>query len=97
MLISSCLDLGMPRSPSGTYINVTLRSHYKPRFRNITGQICTNTLAVCDHNLRFVYLLPGWEGSDADGRVLRDSVNRINELKIPRDKTHGCFIKSRLY
>lgn len=29
-------------------------------------------------------MLSGWEGSTADGSVLRDVVNRINGLKVPR-------------
>lgn len=61
-----------------------VRNHDKPRYRTRKGQISTNTLAVCDRNLRFVYVLPGWEGSAANGRILRDAVNRKNGLKVPR-------------
>lgn len=68
----------------GTYINVQVQNIDKPRYRTRKGQISTNTLAVCDRNLCFVYVLPGWEGSAADGRVLRDAVNRVNGLKVPR-------------
>ncbi|KAG6487569.1 hypothetical protein ZIOFF_056157 [Zingiber officinale] len=32
------------------------------------------------------YVLPGWEGSAADGRVLRDAISRRNDLKIPQVK-----------
>jgi hypothetical protein len=31
------------------------------------------------------YVLAGWEGSAADGRVLRDTINRRNELRVPHD------------
>ncbi|KAL0394571.1 UNVERIFIED_CONTAM: hypothetical protein Slati_4423300 [Sesamum latifolium] len=34
--------------------------------------------------MHFIYVLAGWEGSAADGRVLRDAVSRPNGLKIPR-------------
>ncbi|KAL0395310.1 UNVERIFIED_CONTAM: hypothetical protein Slati_4497200 [Sesamum latifolium] len=34
--------------------------------------------------MHFIYILAGWEGSAADGRVLRDAVSRANGLKIPR-------------
>ncbi|XP_042031632.1 putative nuclease HARBI1 [Salvia splendens] len=47
----------------GTYINVQVANDAKPRYRSRKGQICTNTLAVCDQYLNFVYVLPGWEGS----------------------------------
>ena len=40
-------------------------------------------LAVCGPNLRFIYVLPGWEGSAGDSRVLRDALHRQTKLKIP--------------
>ncbi|XP_059291007.1 uncharacterized protein LOC132044523 [Lycium ferocissimum] len=49
--------------------------------RTRKGDIATNVLGVCDRNLNFTYVLPGWEGSAADGRVLRDAVVRRNGLK----------------
>ncbi|CAL2255371.1 unnamed protein product [Prunus armeniaca] len=33
--------------------------------------------------MQFIYVLPGWEGSAHDGRVLRDAVTRRNGLKVP--------------
>jgi hypothetical protein len=33
--------------------------------------------------MRFIYVLPGWEGSAADSRVLRDAVTRPNGFRIP--------------
>ena len=43
-----------------------------------------NVLGVCSPDLQFIYVLPVWEGSAADGRVLRDAVSRHNGLKVPR-------------
>ncbi|KAL0332875.1 UNVERIFIED_CONTAM: hypothetical protein Scaly_2189000 [Sesamum calycinum] len=37
---------------------------------------------VCDANLKFLYVLPGWEGSASDARVLRDALQRPNGLKV---------------
>ena len=34
--------------------------------------------------MQFIYVLPGWEGSAADGRVLRDALLRPHGLKVPR-------------
>ncbi|KAG8383695.1 hypothetical protein BUALT_Bualt04G0040700 [Buddleja alternifolia] len=62
----------------GTYIDVQPRLLDKPRYRNRKGGISVNVLGVVDRNMDFVYMLPGWEGSAADGRVLRDVVNRPN-------------------
>lgn len=43
------------------------------RYRSRKGRISTNLLAACGFNLQFVYLLAGWEGSAADGRVFEDA------------------------
>lgn len=67
----------------GTYINVLVPKSDQPRFRNRKGLITTNTLAACDQHMRFSYVLPGWEGSAGDARVLRDAVNRPYGLKVP--------------
>ncbi|KAG6514911.1 hypothetical protein ZIOFF_025286 [Zingiber officinale] len=37
--------------------------------------------------MQFIYVLPGWEGSAHDGRVLRDAMIRSNDLKVPQ----GCY------
>ncbi|XP_047956829.1 uncharacterized protein LOC125202471 isoform X2 [Salvia hispanica] len=74
----------------GTYINVRVSIADTPRYRSRKGQIATNTLAVCDRFLRFVYILPGWEGSVADSRVLRDAVTRPNGLKVRRGTYYLC-------
>lgn len=58
----------------------------KPKYRTSKGTIAVNVLGVCDRDMNFVYALTGWEGSAADARVLRDSMNRQDGLKIPR----GC-------
>ncbi|XP_047979481.1 protein ALP1-like [Salvia hispanica] len=71
----------------GTYINVYVPTADTPRYRNRKGHITTNTLAVCDPQLRFIYLLPGWEGSAGDSRILRDAITRPLGLKVPK----GCY------
>ena len=42
-----------------------------------------NVLGVCNPSMEFIYVLPGWEGSAHDGRVLRDAISRPNGLKVP--------------
>lgn len=42
----------------------------KPRYRTRKGDIATNMLSVCAPDIQFVYVLTGWEGFVADGRVL---------------------------
>ncbi|KAL8498901.1 hypothetical protein ACS0TY_022028 [Phlomoides rotata] len=67
-----------------TYIDLHVLSCDKPHFRTRKCRISTNVLGVCDRNMRFVYVLPGWEGSAADYRVLRDAILRPNGLKVPK-------------
>ncbi|KAG8373137.1 hypothetical protein BUALT_Bualt12G0139500 [Buddleja alternifolia] len=55
----------------------------KPRYRTRKGTISVNVLGVVDIDMKFVYVFPGWEGSDADSRVLRDTVHRPNGLHVP--------------
>ena len=54
----------------------------RPRFRTRKGQITTKVLGVCSQE---IYVLPGWEGSKADSRVLRDATSRPNRQKVPQD------------
>ncbi|XP_042047580.1 uncharacterized protein LOC121793614 isoform X2 [Salvia splendens] len=62
----------------------------KPRYRTRKGHIATNTLAACTRDMRFTYVLPGWEGSAGDARVLRDAVTREFGLKVPRGHYYLC-------
>lgn len=44
--------------------------------------------------MKFVYVLFGWEGSVADGRVLRDAITRSNGLRVPHGKNHLILKKT---
>ncbi|XP_058217414.1 uncharacterized protein LOC131328489 [Rhododendron vialii] len=68
----------------GIHILVQVPAVDRPKYRNRKGQIATNVLAACTPNLQFTYVLPGWEGSAVDGRVLRDAINRTHGLVVPR-------------
>jgi len=54
-------------------------------YRNRKGFLSQNVLAVCSFDLRFLYVLPGWEGSAADGSVLSDAMFDKG-LIIPKGK-----------
>ncbi|XP_042058754.1 uncharacterized protein LOC121803117 [Salvia splendens] len=74
----------------GTYIHVRVPIADTPCYRNRKGQVSTNTLAVCDRQLRFVYVLPRWEGSAGDSRVLCDAISRPLGLKVSKDCYYLC-------
>ncbi|KAJ9536941.1 hypothetical protein OSB04_029674 [Centaurea solstitialis] len=65
-----------------TYIEVTVPESDKPRYRTRKGNIAINVLGVCTRDMKFVYVLSGWEGSAFDSRVLRDAITRNNGFKI---------------
>ncbi|XP_059281113.1 uncharacterized protein LOC132034769 [Lycium ferocissimum] len=71
-------EVGLSRCVGWYLHSIRVRSIDKPRYRTRKGDIATNVLSVCDRNLNFTCVLPGWEGSTADGRVLRDVVVRRN-------------------
>jgi hypothetical protein len=57
------------------------------RYRNRKQQITTNMLGVVDWNMKFLYVLPGWEGSASDSRVLRDAMSRQDGFVVPKGTT----------
>ncbi|BFG35074.1 hypothetical protein CerSpe_213480 [Prunus speciosa] len=69
-----------------THIPVTVSAEDRPRYRNRKGDISTNVLGVCDPDLKFIYVLSGWEGSTSDARILRDALARDNLFQVPSDK-----------
>lgn len=68
----------------GTHVKVRVCENDKVRYRNRKWEISTNILGVCLRNLQFIYILPGWEGSAHDNRVLRDALSRRIPLKVPQ-------------
>ncbi|XVE70326.1 hypothetical protein DITRI_Ditri10aG0063700 [Diplodiscus trichospermus] len=68
----------------GTFINVHVSVGDRPRYRNRKGEIAVNVLGARTRNMQFIYVLPGWESSAADGRVLRDAIRRQNGLQVRR-------------
>ncbi|MFQ6645867.1 hypothetical protein Gotur_019381, partial [Gossypium turneri] len=70
----------------GTHIKVRVPTIDKPRYRMRKGDIATNMLGICTPDIHVVYVLPSWEGSVADGRVLRDAISRRHGLKVPHGK-----------
>ncbi|GAV69231.1 DDE_4 domain-containing protein, partial [Cephalotus follicularis] len=74
----------------GTHIPVHVLDVDKVRYWNRKGELTTNVLACCSHDGLFTYILPGWEGSTADSRILRDAISRTNGLKVPQSQYYLC-------
>lgn len=71
----------------GTSIPVTVPTHAQGGYRNSKQQLAINVSGVCDRDMRFVYVLPEWEGSASDSQVLRSALTRSRPLVIPSGKS----------
>lgn len=53
-------------------------------FRGRKSYPTQNVMAAVDFDLRFTYVLAGWEGTAHDALVLRDALERENGLRVPQ-------------
>ena len=53
-------------------------------FRGRKSFATQNVMAAVDFDLRFTYVLAGWEGTAHDALVLRDALERVNGLRVPQ-------------
>ncbi|KAF3787492.1 putative nuclease [Nymphaea thermarum] len=71
----------------GTHIPICVHTSEQPRFRNRKGTLSQNVLAVVGFDMRFHYVLAGWEGSATDSRVLYSALdNDVHPFVIPTGK-----------
>ena len=73
----------------GCHIPVLVDAADRGRYKNIHQEITTNMLGVVDWNMKFLYVLPGWEGSASDSRVLKDAmrIDRQDAFVVPQGTT----------
>ncbi|KAI9101560.1 hypothetical protein K1719_023804 [Acacia pycnantha] len=55
-------------------------------FRDKNGLLSQHVLAACSFDLKFHYVLAGWEGSASDIQVLNSAITRRNKLQVPEGK-----------
>jgi hypothetical protein len=65
----------------GTHVNCSPSAEERSTSRNRKGVLTQNCLAACSFDLRFTYMLSGWEGSTADSTLFHDA--REVDLFIP--------------
>ncbi|XP_039120559.1 putative nuclease HARBI1 [Dioscorea cayenensis subsp. rotundata] len=70
----------------GTHIHASVPASEVVAFCERKPYPTQNVLAIVDFNLRFTYVLTGWEGSAHDALVLRDVLERPNGLSVPEGK-----------
>jgi len=71
-------------SIDGTHLDAFVPDDAVARYRNRKGRLSQNVLAACSQDMRFTYILSGWEGSASDGLVFDDA--RRNDMPIPEGK-----------
>ncbi|GLT27478.1 hypothetical protein SLA2020_024730 [Shorea laevis] len=70
----------------GTLIEIIVPASERGEYRDRKGNLSTNVLRACDANLKFTYVLLGWEGSTSDSHVLHDALTKRNSLEVPQNK-----------
>ncbi|KAH1189338.1 hypothetical protein GmHk_20G057129 [Glycine max] len=75
----------------GTHIPVTVSPDERPRYCNRKGDVSTNVLAACGPYSRFIYVLPGWEGSARDKTLISFERNTIRTVNLPASGTCKKF------
>lgn len=53
-------------------------------FRGRKGTTAQNVMAAVDFDLKFTYVLAGWEGSAHDALILADALERDDGLRVPQ-------------
>ncbi|WJX25100.1 hypothetical protein P8452_14172 [Trifolium repens] len=70
----------------GTHIRVKVPRAEAPRFRGRKEHPTQNILAACNFDMKFTYVLAGWEGTTSDSRILKDALTKQDPLIIPEGK-----------
>lgn len=58
----------------GSHIPVTVPLSETPKYVGRHGYASQNIMAVCDFDLRFIFVVTGWPGSAHDTRILNDTL-----------------------
>lgn len=76
----------------GIHIPVMVGVDEQGPFRNKNGLLSQSVLAACSFDLRFHYVLAGWEGSASDLQVLNSAITRRNKLQVPEGIAYLAWI-----
>ncbi|KAK5772816.1 hypothetical protein PVK06_049113 [Gossypium arboreum] len=70
----------------GTHVLVSIPFSIQGRFYSRKGRTTQNILVAITFDLKFSYILVGWEGSAHDSRILGDALSSPRGLIIPEGK-----------
>ncbi|KAM3343639.1 hypothetical protein P3S68_025728 [Capsicum galapagoense] len=77
----------------GTHIRVKVSQHKAPKYHGRKDYPIQNVLAACTFDLKFTYVLAGWEGTESDSRIMKEALNSQDSLKIPEERAFGVLKK----
>ncbi|XP_027109591.1 uncharacterized protein [Coffea arabica] len=69
-----------------THVRVKVPNIDAAKYRGRKEHPTQNVLAACSLNMRFTYVLPGWEGTASDSRIIKNALTREDKLIIPNGK-----------
>ena len=69
----------------GPHIPVSPPASERASFRDRSGNLSQNVLAVCNFDMRFTDVLSGWEGSIADSALWMEAIS-LGAVSIPEGK-----------
>ena len=67
----------------GTYVRASVPLEIQGRFRGRKDETTQNVLAAISFDLKFTYVLAGWEGNAHNSRVLNDTFASPGGFSIP--------------
>ena len=71
-------------------MRASVPKHMEASFHGRKSYATQNVMATVDFNLRFTFVLVGWEGTAHDALVLRDALERENGLHVPEGTYNLC-------
>ncbi|GJR16877.1 putative nuclease HARBI1 [Tanacetum coccineum] len=74
------------RAIDGTHVRVRVPNRDTPIYRGRKGYPTINVFVACTFDLKFTYVLSGWEGTASDSRIVKDALTRDDKLIIPNDR-----------
>ncbi|KAK9058168.1 hypothetical protein SSX86_023008 [Deinandra increscens subsp. villosa] len=66
----------------GTHVRVRVPPKDAPRYCGRKGYPTINVLVACTFDLKFTYVLSGWEGTASDSRIIKSALTREDKLVI---------------
>jgi hypothetical protein len=64
----------------------------KAPFRGRRSYPTQNVMITIDFDLRFTFVVAGWEGTAHDALILRDALERLNGIRVSEGKIKFVYL-----